>query len=134
MARTLTPAQRMERSILTDFRKTLWKPFIAAVKRYELIAPGDKIAVCISGGKDSMLMAKLLQLKAQENKEKIEDIKGEQKDIAWGSQIRSYVFHPSNLVKDHRTGCETGNVVAVMDGDLDNFINEYLKASSKGEI
>lgn len=80
-----------------------------------------------------MLMAKLLELKEQENKEKIDDIKGEQKEIAWGSQIRSYVFHPYNLVKDHRTGCETGNVIAVMDGDLDNFINEYLKASSKGE-
>ena len=80
-----------------------------------------------------MLMAKLLELKEQENKEKIDDIKGEQKEIAWGSQIRSYVFHPYNLVKDHRTGCETGNVIAVMDGDIDNFINEYLKATSKGE-
>ena len=62
MARTLTPAQRMERSILTDFRKTLWKPFIAAIKQYELIREGDKIAVCISGGKDSMLLAKLFQV------------------------------------------------------------------------
>ncbi len=80
-----------------------------------------------------MLMAKLLELKEQENKEKIDDLKGEMKEIAWGSQIRSYVFHPYNLVKDHRTGCETGNVVAVMDGDIDAFINEYLKASSRGE-
>ena len=62
MARTLTPAARMERSILTDFRKTLWKPFIAAIKQYELIKEGDKIAVCISGGKDSMLLAKLFQV------------------------------------------------------------------------
>ena len=62
MARTLSPAARMERSILTDFRKTLWKPFIAAVKQYELIREGDRIAVCISGGKDSMLLAKLFQV------------------------------------------------------------------------
>ena len=62
MARTLTPSQRMERSILTDFRKTLWKPFIAAIKQYELIREGDRIAVCISGGKDSMLLAKLFQV------------------------------------------------------------------------
>lgn len=81
-----------------------------------------------------MLMAKLLELKEQENKEKIEDIKGEQKEIAWGSQIRSYVFHPYTLVKDHRTGCETGNVAAVMDGDIDMFINEYLKAASRGGL
>lgn len=76
-----------------------------------------------------MLMAKLMGLKEQENKEKIEDLKGEQKEIAWGSQIRSYVFHPYNLVKDHRTGFEMGNIGAVMDGDLDGFINAYLKAS-----
>ncbi len=62
MARTLSPAARIERSILTDLRKTLWKPFIAAIKQYELIQPGDKIAVCISGGKDSMLLAKLFQV------------------------------------------------------------------------
>ena len=57
MARPLSPAARMERSILTDFRKTLWKPFIAAIKQYELIREGDRIAVCISGGKDSVLLA-----------------------------------------------------------------------------
>ncbi len=62
MARSLSPAERMERSILTDFRKTLWKPFIAAVKQYALIRSGDRIAVCISGGKDSMLLAKLFQV------------------------------------------------------------------------
>ncbi len=62
MARTLSPAARMERSILTDYRKTLWKPFIAAIKQYELIREGDRIAVCISGGKDSMLLAKLFQV------------------------------------------------------------------------
>ena len=81
-----------------------------------------------------MLMAKLIERKEQENKEKIEDLKGEQKDIAWGSQILSYVFHPYNLVKDHRTGFEVGNIGAVMDGDLDGFINAYLKAVSLGQI
>lgn len=74
-----------------------------------------------------MLTAKLLELMEQEHKDKIDDIKGEYREIAWGSQIRSYVFHPYNLVKDHRTGEETGNVSAVMDGELDNFINAYLK-------
>jgi peptide chain release factor 2 len=73
-----------------------------------------------------MLAAKLLTLREQEQKDKIDDIKGEYKEIAWGSQIRSYVFHPYNMVKDHRTSEETGNVGAVMDGELDNFINAYL--------
>ena len=81
-----------------------------------------------------MLYAKLLEIKERENKEKIDDIKGEQKDIGWGSQIRSYVFHPYNLVKDHRTGFEMGNIGAVMDGDLDGFINEYLKRASLGTL
>ncbi len=74
-----------------------------------------------------MLMAKLIELKEQEQKDKIEDIKGEYREISWGSQIRSYVFHPYNMVKDHRTNEETGNVNAVMDGELDGFINAYLK-------
>ena len=65
---------------------------------------------------------------------KIEDIKGEQKEIGWGSQIRSYVFHPYSMVKDHRTSYETGNTTAVMDGDLDGFINAYLKAANLGEL
>ncbi len=73
-----------------------------------------------------MLYAKLLEIQRQEHKDKIEDIKGEYREIAWGSQIRSYVFHPYSLVKDHRTGEEIGNVNAVMDGDLDRFINSYL--------
>ena len=77
-----------------------------------------------------MLTAKLLELKEQEQKDKIDDIKGEYREIAWGSQIRSYVFHPYNMVKDHRTSEETGNVGAVMDGELDNFINAYLKQRS----
>lgn len=74
-----------------------------------------------------MLKSKLLDLKEQEHKEKIEDLKGEQRDIAWGSQIRSYVFCPYTMVKDHRTNYETGNVQAVMDGDLNPFMEAYLK-------
>lgn len=73
-----------------------------------------------------MLRSKLMELKEREQKEKIEDLKGVQLDIAWGSQIRSYVFCPYTLVKDHRTNYEMGDVQAVMDGDLDNFINAYL--------
>ncbi len=76
-----------------------------------------------------MLKSKLLNLKEQEQKEKIEDLKGEQKDIAWGSQIRSYVFCPYTLVKDHRTNFEVGNVEAVMNGELDDFIEAYLKSN-----
>ena len=74
-----------------------------------------------------MLKSKLLNLKEKENKEKIEDLKGNQMEIAWGSQIRSYVFCPYTLVKDHRTNYEVGNVQAVMDGDLNGFINAYLR-------
>lgn len=74
-----------------------------------------------------MLKSKLLDLKEQEHKEKIEDLKGEQQDIAWGSQIRSYVFCPYTMVKDHRTNYEVGNVQGVMDGDLDGFMESYLK-------
>ncbi len=81
-----------------------------------------------------MLAAKLLEIAEQQQKEKIEDIKGVQKDIAWGSQIRSYVFHPYNLVKDHRTNFEMGNIGAVMDGDINGFINAYLKAASLGQL
>lgn len=81
-----------------------------------------------------MLYSKLMEIKERENKEKIADIKGEQKEIGWGSQIRSYVFHPYNLVKDHRTNYEMGNIGAVMDGDLDGFINEFLKESSLGKL
>ena len=75
----------------------------------------------------SMLKSKLLDLKERENKETIEELKGVQRDIAWGSQIRSYVFCPYTLVKDHRTGFEVGNVQSVMDGDLNGFIYAYLK-------
>ena len=74
-----------------------------------------------------MLKSKLFDLKEKEQKEKIEDLKGEQKEIAWGSQIRSYVFCPYTMVKDHRTNYEVGNVEAVMDGEIDEFIRSYLK-------
>ena len=75
-----------------------------------------------------MLKSKLLHLKEQEHKDTIDELKGIQMDIAWGSQIRSYVFCPYTLVKDHRTSYEVGNVEAVMDGDLDGFINSYLRS------
>ena len=81
-----------------------------------------------------MLKAKLYQIAKQQHMDKIEDIKGVQNEIAWGHQIRSYVFMPYTMVKDHRTNYETGNVDAVMDGDLDGFIFAYLKAASRGEL
>ena len=74
-----------------------------------------------------MLKAKLYLLKKEANVEKLSDIRGEIKDIAWGSQIRSYVLQPYTMVKDHRTNMATGNVDAVLDGELDPLINEYLK-------
>jgi len=74
-----------------------------------------------------MLKSRLVEIKERENLERIEDIKGEQKLIEWGSQIRSYVFMPYTLAKDHRTNFENGNINAVMDGDIDGFINAYLK-------
>ena len=77
-----------------------------------------------------MLKAKLFLLKQQENLEKESDIRGEQKEIGWGNQIRSYVMQPYTMVKDHRTNAETGNVDSVMDGNLDLFINAYLKWKS----
>lgn len=77
-----------------------------------------------------MLKAKLLDLMMKERKEKIEDLKGEHREAAWGNQIRSYVFQPYTLVKDHRTNYEEGNVNAVMDGEIDGFINAYLKQKS----
>ena len=73
-----------------------------------------------------ILQAKLADLKRQQQEAELAKIRGEQREIAWGSQIRSYVFHPYNLVKDHRTELETGNIQAVMDGKIDNFINAYL--------
>ena len=74
-----------------------------------------------------LLMSKLVELKEQENKENLKELQGDYSQITWGSQIRSYVFQPYTMVKDHRTGAEVGNVQAVMDGDLDHFINEELK-------
>lgn len=75
-----------------------------------------------------ILKSKLVEIKEREHLEKIEDIKGVQKEIAWGSQIRSYVFMPYTLAKDHRTGCEVGNVESVMNGEIDEFITSYLKS------
>ncbi|MGL5378636.1 peptide chain release factor 2 [Clostridium sp.] len=77
----------------------------------------------------NMLKSKLIELKDRAHKEKIEDLTGELKDMGWGSQIRSYVFHPYNMVKDHRTGEETANLNSVMNGEIDNFISAFLKQS-----
>ncbi|MBS1327381.1 MAG: peptide chain release factor 2 [Oscillospiraceae bacterium] len=82
----------------------------------------------------SMLKSKLVEIKEREHLERIEDIKGSQSQIAWGSQIRSYVFMPYTLAKDHRTGFEMGNIQAVMDGEIDGFINAYLKAAANGTL
>lgn len=81
-----------------------------------------------------MLRSKLIEIKEREHLEKIDDIKGEQREIAWGAQIRSYTFMPYTLAKDTRTGFESGNITAVMDGDIDGFINAYLKALSLGKL
>ena len=77
-----------------------------------------------------MLKSKLAEIKERENLEKISDIAGDKANIEWGSQIRSYVFMPYTLAKDNRTGYETGNIAAVMDGDIDGFINAYLKSKA----
>ncbi len=79
----------------------------------------------------TMLRSKLYERKIEEQQKELAEIRGEQSDIAWGSQIRSYVFHPYSMVKDHRTSVETGNVGAVMDGDLDAFIDGYLRSQIK---
>ena len=81
-----------------------------------------------------MLAARLMEMKIQQHADKISDIKGVQMKIEWGSQIRSYVFMPYTLAKDTRTGFENGNISAVMDGDIDGFINAYLTASATGEL
>ena len=82
----------------------------------------------------SMLKSKLIEIKEREHLDKIEDIKGEQREIAWGSQIRSYVFMPYTLAKDTRTGFSNSNINAVMDGDIDGFINAYLKMQSQKNL
>lgn len=79
----------------------------------------------------AMMKSKLIELKERAHKEKIEDLTGELKDMGWGSQIRSYVFHPYSMVKDHRTNIETSNVTAVIDGDIDMFINGFLASNSQ---
>lgn len=76
-----------------------------------------------------MLVSKLVELRERENQEKANSIKGEIKKIEWGSQIRSYVFQPYTLVKDHRTGYENSDIAAVMDGDIEPFIDDYLRKS-----
>jgi peptide chain release factor 2 len=78
-----------------------------------------------------MLKSKLMEIKQREKLEKIEDIQGVKSNIEWGAQIRSYVFMPYTLAKDTRTGFENGNIQGVMDGDIDGFINAYLKMNAK---
>ena len=80
-----------------------------------------------------MLKAKLYMLKQQENAEKLSGIRGEVRDIEWGSQIRSYVLQPYTMVKDHRTGQTNGNAASVLDGSLDDFIGAYLRWINTGE-
>jgi len=80
---------------------------------------------------DENARSKLYERKIQEQAKQLAEIRGEQTDIAWGNQIRSYVFHPYSMVKDHRTQVETGNVQAVMDGELDMFIDAYLRQQIK---
>ena len=80
-----------------------------------------------------MLKSKLIEIKEREHLDKIEDLKGDMKDIAWGSQIRSYVFHPYSMAKDHRTNYEIGNVYSVMDGEIDEFITAYLSDKAKND-
>ncbi|HEX3031704.1 MAG TPA: peptide chain release factor 2 [Bacillota bacterium] len=81
-----------------------------------------------------LLQARLLDLKLKEQEAELAAVRGEQMDIAWGSQIRSYVFHPYSLVKDHRTNVEIGNVQAVMDGDLDQFVSAYLQKNAAEKV
>jgi peptide chain release factor 2 len=78
-----------------------------------------------------LLNARLLDLELKKKEAEMSAIRGDQMEIAWGSQIRSYVFHPYSLVKDHRTGVEAGNVNAVMDGDIDIFISSFLKENAR---
>ena len=93
-------------------------------KKFE--ARGIKIPQSNKNQAMKLLKARLYQLEIDKEKERQKDLEDKKKDIAWGSQIRSYVFHPYNLVKDHRTKEETGNIQATMDGDLDTFIRSYL--------
>src|SRR5699024_2272626 len=80
----------------------------------------------------SMIKTKLNQLEAEKQEQEAASIRAEQLEIGWGSQIRSYVFHPYSMVKDHRTNYETGNIQAVMDGEIDGFIDAYLKMRLNG--
>ncbi len=79
-----------------------------------------------------MLTSRLFELMQAEHAEKVEELSGEKRDIAWGNQIRSYVFHPYNLIKDHRTGHERGDIQTVMDGDIHGYITDYLRHVLRG--
>jgi peptide chain release factor 2 len=81
----------------------------------------------------ALLRSKLAELERQQREAELDAIRGEQRDVAWGSQIRSYVLHPYQMVKDHRTGAETGNTGAVLDGDLDELMAAFLRFRARGE-
>ncbi|MCL2166155.1 MAG: peptide chain release factor 2 [Clostridiales bacterium] len=93
---------------------------------------GERSQIQNRASAERILRAKLLDLRRQEQEQAVADLRGEQQEIAWGSQIRSYVFHPYSMVKDHRTKYETGNVQAVMDGDITGFMEAWLKARAAG--
>jgi peptide chain release factor 2 len=101
--------------------------------------PTGTVAQCQSGRSQTsnketamkLLKARIFELERQKKEKELKEIRGEQKEIAWGSQIRSYVFHPYSMVKDHRTETQTGNVQAVMDGEIDEFVDSYLRSGSK---
>jgi peptide chain release factor 2 len=80
-----------------------------------------------------ILLAKLADLEQQRQKEELRALRGEQKEIAWGNQIRSYVFHPYSLVKDHRTGVEVGDIQSVVDGEIDYFLEAYLRYNASSQ-
>ena len=112
-----------------------WPP--APLERQACISMSSgRISISLSSSSSGMTStaAKLAELKLQQHAEKISDIKGVQMKIEWGSQIRSYVFMPYQMVKDTRTSYETSNIDAVMDGDLDGFINAYLTQLATGEL
>ena len=81
-----------------------------------------------------ILKSRLYEKALNERQEQLDAVVGDKKESSWGSQIRSYTLHPYTLVKDHRTNYETGNIQAVLDGNIDNFIMEYLRAHARGEI
>ena len=117
MPRTLTPAQRIERSIQKKYRKELWTPFMLAIKRYELIRPGDRIAVCVSGGKDSMLLAKLMQIL-----ERFSEVPFQAKYL-----VMDPGYAPANRDRIERNAALLGLPVEIFDTDVFDAANAAEK-------